>query len=180
VTAKKRGPTRVPSERSIMVSLEEPRPLLDEGTYLAFCTDATVAWSRRWRKWIVRLVMEPIDYAGRPYTGSLCKFLSLGTNPKQPHAGQQSRFRELWVEVNGEQPTSNEVELGIFVGHNFRVRVATVKADRNGMQISPPNWYSVIREISFLSEHAIQQHSNTPTHEHSNTRTLQHTNLPTL
>src|SRR5580700_848186 len=67
---------------SVTVSLEAPRPLLNEGPYLATCTEATCAWSRRWSKWICRLVMEPVNYTGRPYTGSLCKFLQLGSNPK--------------------------------------------------------------------------------------------------
>lgn len=73
--AKANGKT--PAVSVVTVSLEEPRQLLDEGRYTATCTAATVAWSRRWKKWIARLVMDPSDYTGRPYTGSLCKFLQL-------------------------------------------------------------------------------------------------------
>jgi|SRR5271157_460681 len=156
------------SPQPMMISVEEPRPLLDEGEYLARCTDVTFAWSRRWKKWIVRVVLEPLNYYGRPYTGSLCRFLSLGTNPKKPHAGQQSNFRKLWVEINGGQPISGQVELGLFIGYVFKIVVATVKQDRNGEAIAPEHWYSTVREISFCSDMR--------TLEHSNTRTLQHAN----
>lgn len=139
------------SSSKIWISLDEPRPLLDEGDYLAVCTDATVAWSRRWKKWIVRLVMQPNNYTGQPYCGHLCKFLSLGQNPIKPHAGQQSQFRKLWVEVNGAQPVSGEVSLDIFVGHHFEVKVRTVRADRNGNEIATAHHYSVVREILFCA-----------------------------
>jgi len=182
-----RRPSRLNgSSQSMMISVEEPRPLLDEGAYLARCTDATCAWSRRWKKWIVLLVMELLDYDGRPYTGSLCKFLSLGANPKKPHAGQQSQFRKLWVEVNGGQPTSSDVQLGIFVGHVFNITVATVKRNRNGEAVAPAHWYSTVREISFCStegltlEHSTREQSNTRTRQHSNTATQQPANLLTL
>src|SRR5208337_2505908 len=176
-----RSPSRLSaSPQPMMISVEEPRPLLNEGAYLARCTDATCAWSRRWKKWIVRLVMELLDYDGRPYSGSLCKFLSLGTNPKKPHAGQQSQFRRLWVEVNGGQPTGSDVQLGIFVGHVFKIGVGTVKQDRNGEAVAPAHWYSIVREISFcIAEARTLEHANLPTHEHANTRTLQHTNTAT-
>jgi hypothetical protein len=84
----------------MMVSVAEPRPLLNEGVYLPKCTDTTCAWSRRWKNWwIVILVVEPPDYDEPTICGRLCKFLSLGTNPKKAHAGQQSQFRRLWVEL---------------------------------------------------------------------------------
>jgi hypothetical protein len=166
-------------DKKIMISVEEPRPLLDEGNHLAKCTDATCAWSRRWKKWIVRLVMEPLDYHGRPYTGSLCKFLALGTNPKRPHAGQQSKFRALWVETNGGQPTGSDVDLGLFVGHTFKVSVCTVRQDRNGKAISSAQWYSIVREISLCSEARTLEHANLRTLEHANTLTLQHANTAT-
>jgi hypothetical protein len=89
-----------------MVSVVEPRPLLNEGVYLPECTDTTCARSRRWKNWwIVSLVVEPPDYDEPTICGRLCRFLSLGTNPKRAHAGQfcagraeQSQFRRLWVE----------------------------------------------------------------------------------
>jgi hypothetical protein len=166
-------------ESKIMISVEEPRPLLDEGNHLATCIDATCAWSRRWKKWIVVLKMEPLDYHGRSYSGTLCKFLALGTNPKRPHAGQQSQFRALWVEVNGAQPTGSDVDLGIFVGHTFKVSIQTVRQDRNGKKISPAQWYSIVREISFCTEARTLEHANLRTREHSNTATLQHANTAT-
>jgi len=49
------------------ISLSEPFPLLDPGQYVARCTDATFAWARQWNKWIARLVLEPVNYQGRPY-----------------------------------------------------------------------------------------------------------------
>jgi hypothetical protein len=169
------------SPQPMTISVGEPRPLLDEGDVLARCTDATCAWSRRWKKWIVRLVMEPLDYDGRPYTGSLCKFLSLGTNPKKPHAGQQSQFRRLWVEVNGAQPTGTDVQLGIFVGHLFKVAVATVKKDRNDEAVAPAHWYSIVREISFCrAEVRPLERANLPTLKHGNTATRQPFNPLTL
>src|SRR6266849_150892 len=118
------------SRSQILISTERPRPLLDQGEYSAKCTDATIAWAKRYKKWIVRLVMEPTDYNGRVYNGDLCKFLQLGTDPKKPHAGQNSDFRKLWVQVNGAQPTG-DLNLDIFVGHAYKIAVTTVKADRH-------------------------------------------------
>src|ERR1700688_135823 len=80
-----------------LISLSEPRPLLEPGTYQAVCNEATIAWARQWKKWIARLVMEPRNYTGRSYTGKLCKFLNAGSNPARPFAGPQSDFRKLWV-----------------------------------------------------------------------------------
>lgn len=155
------------AERAVMISVEEPRPFLDEGEHFARCTTATVAWSRRWKKWIVRLVMEPLNYTGRPYSGELCKFLSLGIDPKKPRAGQASRFRTLWVEVNGAQPTQGEVDLEMFVGHVFHISVRTVKAkaDKEKTPIPPEHWYSIVDQVTFCKslprtlEHL--QHANT-------------------
>jgi hypothetical protein len=148
----------------ITISVEEPRPLLDEGEYVARCSDATIAWARRWKKWISRLVLEPVNYNGRPYTGSLCKFLQLGSNPKKPHAGQQSQFHKLWVEVNGAQPNNGELTLELFIGHLFKISVQTVRADKDGKKIAAVHHYSVVREILFADaltrEHL--QHANTP------------------
>lgn len=66
------------------IALSEPFPLLDPGQYVAVCTEATFAWARQWNKWIARLVLEPLNYQGRPYTGRLCKFLGLGKNKERP------------------------------------------------------------------------------------------------
>jgi hypothetical protein len=179
------------TERTVMISVEEPRPLLNEGKYRARCTAATIAWSRRWKKWIVKLHMEPLDYAGRPYSGQLCRFLSLGTDPKRPRAGQGSRFRTLWVEVNGGQPTQGEVDLGIFEGAIFEIVVRTVKtrADKDRTPIPPEHWYSVCDEVIFCKgAQRTLEHSNTRTPQHSNTapsnlltlnQTQQHHNTPT-
>ncbi len=129
------------------ISLSEPFPLLDPGSYVALCTEATFAWARQWRKWIARLVLEPQNYQGRSYTGRLCAFLGLGKNPERPYAGPQSRFRRLYVEVNGDQPTSAEVRMEIFVGLHFDVEVETVKQDRDGKPRAPEHWYSIVRRI---------------------------------
>jgi hypothetical protein len=169
-SAPQRGSTngKLPPTPAITISLEAPRPLLDEGEYSATCTDATVAWSRRWKKWIARLVMEPSNYTGRPYSGSLCKFFQLGSNPKRPHAGQQSEFRKLLVRLNGAQPVNGEASLALFVGVTFQIKVCTVK-ERNGEHFDPQDWYSKVGEIS----------PALTTHEHTNTRTQQHTNTAT-
>jgi hypothetical protein len=170
--------------------------LLDEGEYLARCTDATIAWSRRWKKWISRLVMEPLDYGGRSFTGSLCKFVSLGTDAKRPRAGPNSDFQRLWVETNGSQPINGEVSLEIFRGQLFQITVRTVreKSDNQHTPIPPEQWYSVIGDVSFCKagtrtrEH--QQHAiaNNPgntdnTRNTSNpltlTQTQQHHNTTT-
>jgi len=191
-----RPPTQ--SGMSVTVSLEAPRPFLNEGPYMATCTEATCAWSRRWSKWICRLVMEPINYTGRPYTGRLCKFLQLGSNPKMPHAGQQSDFLKLLVAVNGAQPVNGDGDLAIFVGRIFKIEVRTVKevfvgkkereaAIRVGKE--PPEkkplpaecWYSVVDECQATLEHTntvTQQHTNTATHQPSNTLTLKNTATP--
>ena len=130
-----------------VISLSEPYPLLDPGHYVAVCTKATYEWSRQWNKWIVILVLEPLNYQGRPYTGRLCKFLFLGTDKQRPYAGPQSHFRLLYVEVNGDQPPSLEVGVEIFVGVSFEIEVVTVKKDRNGNPRSPEHWYSIVKGI---------------------------------
>ncbi len=74
------------------ITLSEPFPLLDPGQYVARCTEATYAWARQWKKWIARLVLEPQNYRGRPYTDSLCKFLGLGKDPQKPLRGTAEPF----------------------------------------------------------------------------------------
>jgi len=129
------------------IALSEPFPLLESGSYVAVCNEATFAWARQWRKWIARLVLEPQNYQGRPYTGRLCAFLGLGKNPERPYAGPQSRFRRLFVEVNGEQPTAASVEMEMFVGVPYDIEVVTVTQDRDGRPRPPEHWYSIVREI---------------------------------
>jgi hypothetical protein len=92
-------------------------------------------------------VLEPENYQGRPYTGRLCKFLGLGKNKERPYAGPQSQFRQLYVEVNGEQPPSPEAGIEIFLGLRYEIEVVTVKTDRNGKPRSPEHWYSIVRGI---------------------------------
>jgi hypothetical protein len=121
--------------------------LLDPGCYVAICSEATFAWARQWKKWIARLVLEPKNYTGSPYTGRLCRFLGLGKNRERPYAGPQSRFRQLYVEVNGEQPPSLEAGMEIFVGIGYEIEVVTVQLDRNGKPRTPEHWYSIVREI---------------------------------
>jgi hypothetical protein len=129
------------------IVLSEPFPLLDPGCYVALCTEAAFAWARQWNKWIARLVLDPQNYQGRPYSGRLCKFLGLGKNKERPYAGPQSHFRQLYVEVNGEQPPSLEAGMEIFVGICYEIEVVTVTQDRNGKPRSPEHWYSVVKEI---------------------------------
>jgi len=164
---------------SVTVSLEAGRPLLDEGAYRARCTEATIAWSKRWKKWIAVLHMDPLNYVGRPYSGELCKFLSLGTDPKKPRAGQASIFRKLWVEANGAQPSQGEVDLEIFVGHVFEIAVRTVraKADKEKTPIPEEHWYSVVGDVTFCkAERTTRQHRQHPntsnTDNTDNTATL--------
>src|ERR1035438_5034178 len=114
------------------IALSEPFPLLDPGQYFARCSEATFAWARQWKKWIARLVLEPQNYMGRPYTGRLCCFLGLGKDPQKPYAGPQSRFRRLVVEVNGEQPSNPNAGVEIFAGLLYDIEVVTVKTDRDG------------------------------------------------
>lgn len=83
----------MPSSRVITVSA--PYPLLDPGTSLAVCTEASFAWARQWKKWVARLLFDVQNYRGKPYQGTLCKFLSLGTDPERPRAGHHSAFRQV-------------------------------------------------------------------------------------
>jgi len=129
------------------ITLSEPFPLLDPGWYVAVCPEATFAWARQWKKWIARLVLEPQDYAGRPYTGRLCCFLGLGKDPQNPHAGPQSRFRRLFVEVNGGQPPGAKAGMEVFFGILYDIEVVTVKTDREGRPRPLEHWYSIVREI---------------------------------
>jgi hypothetical protein len=169
------------------ITLSEPFPLLDPGWYVARCTEASYAWARQWKKWIARLVLEPMNYCGRPYTGRLCKFLGLGKDPQRPYAGPQSHFRHLLVEVNGDQPTTPNAGMEIFVGACYEIDVVTVNTDRDGKTRLPEHWYSVVREIhptktAFSDTRTIQPfnpepfNSSTPrtqtthsTDQHSNT-----------
>jgi hypothetical protein len=150
-------------KQSPTISLSEPFPLLDSDWYVALCSEATFAWARQWKKWIARLVLEPVNYQGRPYSGRLCKFLGLGKDPQKPHAGQQSHFRQLLVEVNGEQPANGIAAIEIFVGALYDIEVVTVKTDREGKLRSPEHWYSVVRAIR------LHKPSGTPTLQPSNT-----------
>lgn len=96
---------------------------------------------------MARLVLDPVDYMGRAYTGKLCKFLSLGRDRERPFAAPHSHFRELFVEVNGDQPVSAEVSMEVFVGLRSEIDVETVKQDRRGRQRPPEHWYSIVRDI---------------------------------
>src|SRR5713101_2308399 len=110
------------------IRVAEPYPLFDPGGYVALCTEASFEWARRWSTWKARLVLEPQDYQGRPYTGRLCKFLGLGKNPEAPYAGPRSDFRVLLVEVNGEQPTRPDLDtVTIFAERLYRIKVETVR-----------------------------------------------------
>jgi hypothetical protein len=129
------------------ITLSEPFPLLDPGRYVAGCTEATFAWARQWKKWIARLVLDPQNYHGRPYTGRLCKFMGLGKDPQRPYAGPQSQFRHLLVEVNGDQPAAANVRMEIFVGVCYDIEVVTVNTNREGKPRPPEHWYSVVREL---------------------------------
>lgn len=129
------------------ITLSVPFPLLDPGPYVACCTEATFAWARQWKKWIARLVLEPLNYEGRPYSGRLCKFLGLGKDPQKPYAGPQSHFRRLLVEVNGEQPAAEGTGMEIFVRVLYHIEVVTVKTDRDGKPRPAEHWYSIVREI---------------------------------
>jgi len=142
-----------------VITTSEPNPLLDEGQYLAECTEASYAWAHQWRQWKARLVLDPkstailalagVDprekYSGKPYTGRLCRFFNLGQDRNKPHAGSGSYFRALWVEVNGGQPVG-PLDMEIFARHIYRITVVTVKENRNG-PIDQANWYSIVREI---------------------------------
>ncbi len=146
------------------ITLSEPFPLLDDGQYVARCTEATFAWARQWNKWMARLVLEPLNYQGRPYSGRLCKFLGLGKDPQKPYAGPQSDFRQLLVEVNGAQPTAQAAGMEVFVHVLYEIEVVTVKKDREGKPRPAEHWYSIVREI-----HPYKQGSE-------RTRTLQPSN----
>ena len=124
--------TVIRMSKSLAITLSEPYPLLDPGTYVAFCSEADFAWARQWKKWIAILAMEPEDYPGPSYNGRLCKFLGLGKNPLKAYAGPQSHFRRLLVEVNGDQPAQLETGVEIFVGYRYEIEVVTVKMDRDG------------------------------------------------
>jgi hypothetical protein len=139
------------------IVLSEPYPLLDPGNYVALCTQAAYAWARQWKKWNARLILEPKNYRGRPYTGRLCKFLGLGKDPQRPYAGPQSHFRRLFVEVNGGQPTRPDAGVEVFVGVLYDIEVVTVMADRDGKSRPPEHWYSIVRDI-----HPVR--STTPQH----------------
>jgi hypothetical protein len=129
------------------ITLSEPFPLLDPGQYVARCSEASYAWARQWKKWMARLVLEPQNYQGRPYTGRLCKFLGLGKDPERPFAGPQSEFRRLYVEVNCEQPTNPDASIKIFEGRLYEITVETVTKDRKNEDRKPEHWYSIVRVI---------------------------------
>jgi hypothetical protein len=129
------------------IALSGPYPLLDPGNYLALCSAADFAWAHQWKKWIAKLELQPENYVGHPYIGTLCKFLGLGKNVAKPYAGPQSDFRRLLVEANGDQPPSLEADVDIFVGLLYEIEVETVTKDRNGKPRLPVHWYSVVRSI---------------------------------
>lgn len=177
---------------AISISLSEPRPLLDEGEYLASCTQATVAWSRRWSKWVAKLVMKPTNYEGRSYTGDLCKFFNLGRDKQGPHAGHGSEFRKVLVQLNGDQPVNSAAELSLFEGRIFQVEVVTIKGRKEQTgefkNFATCDWYSRVRKIIPIHESSnlpIHQSTNPPiqrkkNHESTNPLTPQPSNPLTL
>ncbi len=148
--------------KSPPIILSEPYPLLDPGDYIALCSEADFAWARQWKKWIAKLVLEPLNYQGRRYAGRLCKFLGLGKNPHRPFAGPQSHFRRLLVEVNGDQPGRLDTGVELFVGLHYEITVETVKTDRDGKHRAPEHWYSVVRGIRLCK--SIPASLRTPQH----------------
>jgi hypothetical protein len=145
-----------------VVSLSTPYPLLDSGEYIALCTEATFDWARQWKKWMARLILEPQNYTGRSFQGNLCKFLSLGKDPKRPFAGQHSAFRQLLVELNGAQPLGPETSLEIFQARFYEITVETVTMDRARNQRSQEHWYSIVREIHPAPSLTLQPTNNSP------------------
>jgi len=133
--------------KKTVITVSEPYPLLDPGECTARCSDASFAWAKQWGAWKARLVLEPLDYRGRPYKGKLCKFLNLGKNPEAPYAGPRSDFRILLVEVNGEQPTRPDVDMSVFENRLYRITIETVTQNRKGEPLTPEHWYSIVRKI---------------------------------
>jgi len=146
-------PERIRSAKPL-ITLAEPYPLLDPGEYIALCPEADFAWAKRFGAWKVRLVLEPQDYAGRPYTGTLCKFFDLGKNPQVPYAGPRSAFRMLYVEVNGDQPTRSDVDVTVFQGHLYKISVGTVNKNRDNEPLPAEHWYSTVRKIHLAAPSA--------------------------
>jgi hypothetical protein len=91
--------------------------------------------------------LDLLNYTGKPYHGKLCKFLGLGKNPEGPYAGPRSDFRKLWVEVNGAQPTSPQVDVNLFVDYNFIATVETVTKNRKSEPLAYEHHYSVVRAL---------------------------------
>ena len=142
--------TRVPAKKPV-ITVAQPYPLLDPGEYIATCTEADFEWARAFGAWKVRLVLEPQNYAGRPYTGKLCKFLDLGRILKHPTRDRAAHFRMLWVEVNGDQPTRADVDVSVFVGRLYQITVETVATNRKSEPLPPEHWYSIVRKIRSLA-----------------------------
>ena len=174
-----------PTLTRVSISLAEPRPLLDEGDYVALCTKATVAWSRRWSKWVAKLVMHPTNYEGRPYTGNLCKFFNLGRDRQGPHAGQGSEFRKLVVQLNGDQPANSGAELSMFEGQTFHIEVVTIKGRKEQTgefkNFAACDWYSRVRRIAPAADDEstnllIHQSANPPIHQSRRARVHESTN----
>jgi len=137
------------------IRVAKPYPLLDPGEYIALCSQASFEWAQRFSGWKARLVLEPQNYTGRPYTGELCRFLGLGKNPDAPYAGPRSDFRLLWVEVNGDQPVQPDVtDLGIFTRRLYQITVETVTKNGKGEPLLPVHWYSIVRKIRPLAPSA--------------------------
>ena len=136
-----------PVDQKPAITVAAPYPLLDEGEYLAECTKASYEWANRYRKWKARLVLSPLDYSGKAYTGQLCRFFNLGNNPDSPRVGPGSDFRALLVEVHGGQPANSVLDVNIFAGRRYGITVVTVKQNRKGEPIAAANWDSIVRDI---------------------------------
>jgi len=145
-----------------VLTLSAPYPLLDEGEYVALCTEATFDWARQWKKWMARLVLKPQNYRGRPYQGKLCRFLSLGRDPARPFAGHHSDFRKLFVEVNGAQPIAPEITMRVFEGRLYDITVETVRLDRHGKERQAEHRYSIVRAIHVAASPTLQRSNTSP------------------
>jgi hypothetical protein len=121
-----------------------PRPHYRPGEYDVYCTRARSYYYRRFRRWNAELKFQLV-----PDGGVVFGFFNLGRNPKKPHAGRDSKYRQAWTIANHAAPRKRQVMTPkVFEGKYFRVRITDVVKHNDGKHNHPESErYSRVEEI---------------------------------
>jgi|GEM_PF-4656057 len=123
----------------------EPYFCVRPGEYDALFVGAKTYLDPRFKAWKIRLDFQILDLLEDQII--LPAFFNLGTKA-QPKAGRGSRYRRLWIDVVGKQPSRRQkMTTRVFQGRAFRVLVKDVVENLNRIKHHPAEVYSTIKEV---------------------------------